>query len=170
MEMNQNHYQYKRYHAPRYNGGYQQSYPGPVPFTPYVPPQGYGYQQFEPVGQNPYGSGGGYPHQLPGYQSYSPHQSAYQNQFFQNPLQPEEKTYSQQQGGYNEYPGMTNPYPKGSFMVKPPSSGVGTIMNSFKSQDGSLDFNKMMNTAGQMMSAMNQVSSMFKGLGGMFKV
>ncbi|AEH53575.1 conserved hypothetical protein [Heyndrickxia coagulans 2-6] len=41
-------------------------------------------------------------------------------------------------------------------------------MNSFKSQDGSIDFNKMVNTAGQMINAINQVSSMVKGLGGLF--
>jgi hypothetical protein len=168
MEMN--HYNYKRYPASPNHGGYQQNYPGPAPYSPYAPPQGYGYQQFGTAGQNPYGNGGGYQPQMPGYQTYPGQQSAYQNQFFQNPLQPDENTYYQQQGGYNEYPGMTNPYPKGSFMVKPPSSGVGTIMNSFKSQDGSLDFNKMMNTTGQMMNALNQVSSMVKGLGGMFKL
>ncbi|WP_456274272.1 YppG family protein [Bacillus sp. AK031] len=165
-----NHYNNKRYPAPRYNGGFQQSYSGPVPYSPYGTPQGYGHQQFGFPGQSPYGNGGSYQPQMPGYQTNPGQQSAYQNQFFQNPLQPEENTYYQQQGGYNEYPGMTNPYPQGSFMVKPPSSGVGTIMNSFKSQDGSLDFNKMMNTTGQMMNALNQVSSMVKGLGGMFKL
>ncbi|WP_430755266.1 YppG family protein [Niallia circulans] len=43
-------------------------------------------------------------------------------------------------------------------------------MNSFKSQDGSLDFNKMMDTAGMMMNAMNQVTGLVKGVGGIFKV
>ncbi|WP_262380822.1 YppG family protein [Bacillus infantis] len=88
---------------------------------------------------------------------------------FQNPLQQEE-AYQQPQSQQpsNPYPFM-NPYPKQSFMAKQPS-GVQSIMNSFKGQDGSLDFNKMMNTAGQMMSAVNQVSSMVKGLGGIFKV
>jgi hypothetical protein len=88
---------------------------------------------------------------------------------FQNPLQQEE-AYQQpsSQQPNNPYPYM-NPYPKQSFMAKQPS-GVQSIMNSFKGQDGSVDFNKMMNTAGQMMSAVNQVSSMVKGLGGIFKV
>ncbi|QJX62722.1 hypothetical protein HLK66_14400 [Niallia circulans] len=45
-----------------------------------------------------------------------------------------------------------------------------SIMNSFKSQDGSLDFNKMMDTAGMMMNAMNQVTGLVKGVGGIFKV
>ncbi|WP_052302404.1 YppG family protein [Bacillus sp. SG-1] len=144
----------------RYNG-YQTNYQGmnPQPYQqqmPYAPPIPYGYS--------------GYPNQQGNYNLYPQQQPAYNNQYFQNPLQPEEANYYPQQGSYNEYQGMTNPYPKGSFMVKPPASGVGTIMNSFKSQDGSLDFNKMVNTAGQMMNAMNQVSSMVKGLGGMFKV
>jgi len=61
-----------------------------------------------------------------------------------------------------------NPYPKQSFIPKQPS-GVQSIMNSFKAQDGSLDLNKMVDTAGQMMSAVTQVSSMVKGIGGIFK-
>ena len=163
-----NYYYHRRFPAAQFNGGYQQNFPGPVPFSPYGPPQS--YQQMQPAPQIPYGyGGGGYSNQMQSYDMYGG-QQAYQNQFFQNPLQPEENQYYQQQGGYNEYPGMTNPYPKGSFMVKPSSSGMGTIMNSFKSQDGSLDFNKMMNTAGQMMGAVNQVSSMVKGLGGIFKI
>ncbi len=44
------------------------------------------------------------------------------------------------------------------------------ILNSFKSQDGTVDINKMVNTAGQMMNAVTQVSSLVKGFGGMFKV
>jgi hypothetical protein len=54
-------------------------------------------------------------------------------------------------------------------MPKQPG-GMNSLMNSFKSQDGSVDFNKMMNTAGQMMNAVTQVTSLVKGLGGMFKV
>ena len=61
-----------------------------------------------------------------------------------------------------------NPYPKQSFLPKQPS-GVQSIMNSFKSQDGSLDLNKMMDTAGSMVNAVSQVSSMVKGLGGIIK-
>ena len=67
----------------------------------------------------------------------------------------------------NGYPYM-NPYPKGIFLSKQPS-GVKTVLNSFKSQDGSLDINKMVDTAGQMMNAVSQVSSVVKGFGGMFK-
>ncbi|MEI5907236.1 YppG family protein [Bacillus spongiae] len=96
-------------------------------------------------------------------------QSPYQHQqseFFQNPLQQEEEYY---------YPtprprpqGFANPYPKGSFAIKNQQGGVNSIMNSFKGKDGSLDLNKMVNTAGQMMGAMNQVSALVKGFGSIF--
>ncbi|WP_409251140.1 YppG family protein [Bacillus sp. SCS-153A] len=151
---------YRRSPVPRYNG-YQTNYQG------WNPQQ---LQQMPYASQVPYGYGpAGYPNQQGNYNFYS-QPPVYSHQYFQNPLQPEEPSYYPQQPGYNNYHGMTNPYPKGSFMVKPQSSGMGTIMNSFKSQDGSLDFNKMVNTAGQMMNAVSQVSSMVKGLGGMFKV
>lgn len=100
------------------------------------------------------------------------HQNApnnYAQNVFQNPLEPEHDQFSMNsQQSFSPNPYM-NPYPKQSFIPKQPS-GVQSIINSFKSQDGSLDFNKMMNTAGSMMSAVNQVSSMVKGLGGMIKL
>ena len=67
----------------------------------------------------------------------------------------------------NGYP-MMNPYPKQNGNIKQPG-GVQSILNSFKSQDGTVDVNKMVNTAGQMMNAVSQVSSIVKGFGGMFK-
>jgi hypothetical protein len=161
-----NHYINRRFSTTRFNG-YPAGYPGSMPISPYQNGQQYQQMQYGPPA--PYSPAPDYMNQQGHYGLYS-QPSPYSHQYFQNPLQPEETSYYTQQGGYNEYQGMTNPYPKGSFMVKPQSSGVGTIMKSFKSQDGSLDFNKMMNTAGQMMSAVNQVSSMVKGLGGMFKV
>ena len=90
---------------------------------------------------------------------------------FQNPLQPHEQTQSyyypnSQTNPANYYP---NPYPQQSFNQKQ-SKGINSVMNSFKAQDGSVDINKMINTAGQMMNAVSQVSSMVKGLGGMLKV
>ena len=95
----------------------------------------------------------------------------YSLNIFQNPLQP----LDQPQPYYypnpvnnvaNIYP---NQYPKNAFNVKQPS-GISSVMNSFKAQDGSVDINKMINTAGQMMNAVSQVSSMVKGLGGVLKV
>lgn len=98
------------------------------------------------------------------YQQMNQHQM---NPYFENPLQ--QKEYNPYQKKAMEQQAYANPYPKASFMAKPSSGGVSSIMNSFKSQDGSLDFNKMMNTTGQMMGAINQVSSLVKGLGGIFK-
>lgn len=87
---------------------------------------------------------------------------------FENPLQPQDEA---PYGGYYQpempYQNM-NPYPQQAYLPKQPG-GFHSIMNSFKSQDGNLDINKMVDTAGQMMSAVTQVSSMVKGLGGILK-
>ncbi|MDQ0197552.1 YppG family protein [Neobacillus ginsengisoli] len=145
----------------------------PYPFQPPQPTYDWNlYQQ-----QNPY-----YPQQYQPYgQNYQPgpavQSGAYSNQqfqqkdsqfLFQNPLQPQEEMVQQNQYmPLNGYP-MMNPYPKQNAIPKQ-AGGMQSFMNSFKSQDGSVDFNKMMNTAGQMMNAVNQVSSLVKGFGGMFK-
>lgn len=89
---------------------------------------------------------------------------------FENPLQSQTENpyggyYPQQEMPYQNM----NPYPQQAFLPKQPG-GFQSIMNSFKSQDGNLDLNKMVDTAGQMMSAVTQVSSMVKGLGGILKV
>jgi hypothetical protein len=98
-------------------------------------------------------------------QSFSKKDSQF---LFQNPLQPQEEMVQMQQYmPMNGYP-MMNPYPKQSAMPKQ-KGGVQTFMNSFKSQDGTVDVSKMVNTAGQMMNAVSQVSSLVKGFGGFFK-
>ncbi|WP_071395551.1 YppG family protein [Bacillus tuaregi] len=103
-----------------------------------------------------------------GYLQPQPSQPSYSSTVFHNPLQEKEEAYmSLQQPQQNGYPYM-NPYPKGSFLTKPPS-GMKTVLNSFKAQDGTLDINKMVDTAGQMINAVSQVSSVVKGFGGMFK-
>ena len=106
--------------------------------------------------------------QMPMYQQQS--NQSYAQAVFQNPLiQPKNPSAQKQQTNTsNGYPYM-NPYPKASFLTKPPS-GMKSVLNSFKSQDGSLDINKMVDTAGQMVNAVSQVSSVVKGFGGMFKV
>jgi hypothetical protein len=93
----------------------------------------------------------------------------FQGQGFDYPLQQPEISYHNQfaYGQYNQP--FSHPYPKQSAIPRPPT-GVKSIMNSFKTQDGTFDVNKMVDTAGQMMNAVTQVSSMVKGLGGMFKV
>lgn len=90
------------------------------------------------------------------------------HEVFQNPLQYYDDSYSSaatQQQPQN----YMNPYPKQSFIPQK-QGGMKNFMNSFKSQDGSLDFNKMMDTAGMMMNAMNQMTGLVKGVGGIFKV
>ncbi|PLT35260.1 spore coat protein [Bacillus sp. V5-8f] len=77
---------------------------------------------------------------------------------FENPLQPIQKRPPLQQA-------FANPYPSQQFMKQPPS-GFQSILNQFKTQDGSIDVNKMMNTAGQMMNTFSQMSSIVKGFGG----
>jgi hypothetical protein len=141
-------------------------------------PQQYGNQYWNPMPgnwQNQYMNQGiqntpyiqGNPQWNQPYQTADP-KSNYSKMLFQNPLQPEDDPiygYYSQQADYQNY----NPYPQYAFMPKQPS-GLQSIMNSFKSQEGNLDINKMVDTAGQMMNAVNQVSSLVKGLGGMFKV
>ncbi|MCE4047252.1 MULTISPECIES: YppG family protein [Bacillaceae] len=104
-------------------------------------------------------------------QSYFHPQNAYKpntQNVFQNPLHQQEEMYQpmMQQSMHQQY---MNPYPKQSFNQKKQGNFKG-FMNSFKSQDGSLDFNKMLDTAGMMMNAMNQVTGVVKGVGGIFKV
>jgi YppG-like protein len=145
----------------------QQAYYGGMP--PYLP----AFQQqpsYHAIGYNMQNySGIGYPGEGQNY--VHNHQSMMYNNanIFQNPLDmPQENSYQNQQYNMQQNTYM-NPYPKQSFLQKKPS-GVQSIMNSFKGQDGSLDFNKMMDTAGSMMNAFSQVSNMVKGVGGMFKV
>ncbi|WP_256218256.1 YppG family protein [Bacillus sp. MUM 116] len=139
---------------------------------PYPPPiQNYDWNQYQQ--QNPYlpkmvaqnYNQGMFQQQMPiSNQQFSQKDSQF---LFQNPLQPQEKKVPNQYMPMNGYP-MMNPYPKQNMLPKQPG-GMKSIMNSFKSQDGTVDLNKMMNTAGQMVNAVNQVSTLVKGLGGMFK-
>ena len=81
---------------------------------------------------------------------------------FDNPLQPQVKRPPQQQ--------FANPYPKQQFMQKAQPSGFQSVLNQFKTQDGSVDVTKMMNTAGQMVNTFSQMTSVVKGVGGLFKL
>ncbi|MEH7500861.1 YppG family protein [Neobacillus drentensis] len=156
----------------------QQLFNSNQPFHFQAQPQNYDWTAYQqPNHQIPYYSQPYQPYEQnyqPGYGSQS---MSYQNQpfqqkdsqfLFQNPLQPQDEMVQKPQYmPINGYPVM-NPYPKQSAIPKQPG-GVQTFMNSFKSQDGSVDLNKMVNTAGQMMNAVNQVSSLVKGFGGIFK-
>ncbi|WP_170007434.1 YppG family protein [Bacillus fonticola] len=96
---------------------------------------------------------------------YAPNEGLYQN-----PLSSKKSTHNQPPPQQQPSPYL-HPYPPYNQPQQAnKGGGKGGLMSSFKNQEGTVDFNKMMDTAGQMMNAMNQVSGMVKGLGGMFKV
>jgi hypothetical protein len=150
--------------------GRNQQYPYPAPpqnfdWNAYQQQGSYYPNQFQPYGQNPQP---GYIQANLAYPNHSYPQK--DTQFlFQNPLQPQNDKGQKAYMPMNGYP-MMNPYPKQQSIIPKQPGGMQSFMNSFKSQDGSVDFNKMMNTAGQMMNAVNQVTSLVKGFGGFFKV
>lgn len=61
------------------------------------------------------------------------------------------------------------PYAPSGPVLKPPASGLPSIMSQFKNSDGTYDINKMMNTMGQMIQTVNQIGGVLKGLVGAFK-
>ncbi|MBO1000092.1 hypothetical protein IOC57_20425 [Bacillus sp. SD075] len=140
-------------------GGYMTPYHDPYQQAAYHPFQQI-QQQPMPVGAYP-----GSSVMQPMSQMHPIHSNQQPQAFspFANPLQPAKRPPQSQQQAHN-------PYPKQQFMQKPQPSGFKSVMNQFKTQDGSMDITKMMNTAGQMMNTVSQVSSMVKGVGGFFKV
>lgn len=112
-----------------------------------------------------------------------------QNSFYPNGNQPYANPYQSYQPGWQNqgyYPNgspqqgiQPNPFQANPFVQQPllpntmqnkQNSGFNNVLNQFKSQNGSVDINKMMNTAGQVVSAVNQFSGIIKGIGGIFKV
>ncbi|AXI39972.1 hypothetical protein CX649_10145 [Bacillaceae bacterium ZC4] len=65
----------------------------------------------------------------------------------------------------NPYP---QPYPSTLPMMMPKGSNP-SLLSSFKKADGQMDFNKMIDTAGQVVQTMNQMSSLLKGVTQIFK-
>ncbi|WP_258535736.1 YppG family protein [Bacillus sp. 03113] len=151
-------YHFREQPYPGMGGMSYWSYQGQIPYSPYLQKEPFPQQS---IYQTPYQ----YPQNVNQYAFQSN-----QHSVFHNPLQPKEEPiqnkYQQEPVG-GGYPYM-NPYPKPSFLPKQPS-GMQSIMNSFKTQEGSFDFNKVMDTAGMMMNAVNQVSGLVKGFGGFFK-
>lgn len=159
---------------PNYWGGYPQQdmayYHQPIQPYPFQMEGASGYQKqvenhqgfnhYQPYPNQPM-TIGTYPGaMMPPYQSQP--QSPQPFNPFENPLQPQVKRPPQQT--------FANPYPKQQFMQKPQPSGIQSVLNQFKTQDGSMDVTKMMNTAGQMVNTVSQMSSVFKGVGGLFKL
>ncbi|MED4462833.1 YppG family protein [Metabacillus fastidiosus] len=122
---------------------------------PYLRYEPYPYYK-RPVVQNGYmpyfGNNFGQPYHP--YEQYQPINAAYQ-------------PYSSGTGQM-DFP-YANPYPKRPHVAKQQPSGIQTVMSQFKKKDGQYDINKMMDTAGQVMSAANQMGSLFKGVTSMFK-
>ncbi|MCP8968796.1 YppG family protein [Ectobacillus ponti] len=116
------------------------------------PPVMYNMHPFEPF----------YPTQ-PNY--FQPFQLSFMNGHAQQPaFYPPKPPAQTMNPGFNPY----TPYPamnKQNYMKKQQSPG---IMSQFKTSDGNYDIPKMMNTAGQMMNAMNQVTGLLKQVGGFF--
>ena len=160
---------------PNYWGGYSEgmqyhaqsmpSYPFHVAGDSVMQPyQHSGIQQepysFQPYPQQPMNIGGAQTPQGATMSSYSPTSQSFNP--FDNPLQPQIKR--------PPYQAFSNPYPKQQFMQKAQPSGFQSVLNQFKTQDGSVDITKMMNTAGQMVNTFTQMSSVFKGVGSLFKI
>ncbi|MEK4632871.1 YppG family protein [Bacillus velezensis] len=112
-------------------------------------------QQIQPLQPPPYQQQGQYPQQFYPNQEYG---------HMQQPFAPPPPQAAMPGG----QPGFVNPYP----VPRPnqqQSSQFSGILSQFKKTNGQFDFNKMMDTTGQMVSAVNQVGSLVKGLTSIFK-
>lgn len=161
-----------------YVNGYHMQQPSYPPHPQYVQVPGqHATGHMSQHGQQPYQVGAYHPfmqHPQPS-EPVSGFYGQHPMQFYQQPVQginpfenPLSKTKTKN-GQMNNAQAGSNPYPKQQFMQKQQPTGVQSMLNQFKTQDGSMDLNKMVNTAGQMMNTVNQVSSMIKGVGGIFK-
>lgn len=145
---------------------------GTLPTQPlyYMPP--YANNMYENQHSNMYISGRIHP-KVPFYPNLNPYMQ-YNNEpalspgheLFQNPLQPDDDYYY---GQFNPNVAKYHPYPKPTNFPNQKGGQLSAILNSFKSQNGTFDVNKMVNTTGQLVNAISQVSNMAKGLGGIFK-
>ncbi|WP_426553133.1 YppG family protein [Bacillus velezensis] len=112
-------------------------------------------QQIQPLQPPPYHQQGQYPQQFYPNQEYG---------HVQQPVCSPSSSGSHARG----QPGFVNPYP----VPRPnqqQSSQFSGILSQFKKTNGQFDFNKMIDTTGQMVSAVNQVGSLVKGLTNIFK-
>jgi hypothetical protein len=154
-KLNQHYPIYHRRPRRRQNGYYQ-------PFSPINPFEEQSFQQF---GQNEHPSIYQQPYQN---QYQQPYQQIYQ-QPYQSSFQPYYGNSSGNMNGQFVNTPYSTPYPKPAPNFKQQTSGFQTVISQFKKSDGQLDVNKMMDTAGQMMSAVNQMGGLFKGVTSMFK-
>ncbi|MFS0863357.1 YppG family protein [Fredinandcohnia sp. 179-A 10B2 NHS] len=104
----------------------------------------------------------------PNYQHFTNGYLPYPNNFTAFPQVPFQPNSFQGHMQYSPYP---TPYPmQQGIPTKQEQKAVQGILSQFKKKDGTYDINKMMDTAGQMMGAVNQVNSIVKGLTKTFKV
>ncbi|AME08386.1 YppG family protein [Bacillus siamensis] len=127
--------------------------PNQQPMQP-LQPQPYP-QQIQPLQPPPYHQQGQFPPQFYPNQEYGHMQQPY------TPAPP-------QAGMPGGPPGFVNPYPVPRPNQQQPSQFSG-ILSQFKKTNGQFDFNKMIDTTGQMVSAVNQVGSLVKGFTSIFK-
>ncbi|WLR43696.1 YppG family protein [Bacillus carboniphilus] len=119
---------------------------------------------------------GGYPYyQQPSHPQWYGNQQAYypnfpqQTQMNPNPY-PTQQNYFYPTALQGQSPYQAaNPYPRPLPYSPAKNGGFNTVLSQFKNKEGNLDYNKMMNTAGQMVNTMNQVGSLVKGFGSIFK-
>lgn len=146
---------------PYFNRRSQRRQNGYFQTNPYYDQQSFGYQNQQQYMNTMFSQP---------FENYQLHQNGYQQNY-----QPFQQPYPN--GGYsgnlnsnylnNPYP---TPYPKPMpYFKQPQANGFQNVLSQFKKSDGQLDFNKMMDTAGQMMSAVNQMGGLFKGVTSMFK-
>ncbi|MEC1260576.1 YppG family protein [Bacillus swezeyi] len=131
--------------------GPQASYPAYPEFQMNQPVQHYYSQEQAPVQRPP-------AYQQPFEQNVDPF-SAYQ--------QPVHQPVQQHMQPFHPFP-YPNPYPSPRPNLHQPAQ-FQSFLSQFKKKNGQLDFSKMMDTAGQMMSTVNQVGSLAKGFIGFFK-
>ncbi len=94
---------------------------------------------------------------------FQPFQLSFMNGMSQPTFYPPQSPMMPQMNPYTMYP-ATN---KQNYKKQSQGQTAG-LMSQFKTADGNYDINKMMNTAGQMMNAMNQVTGIVKQVGGFF--
>lgn len=123
-----------------------------------VKPYGFSWPFYGQPSYQQYYGGGGYQSQ---WNAYYPHSYMHSNMNSYPGYSP----YGYQTAHQTPY---QTPYPIG--MGQNQQKGGGNILNQFKKKDGTYDINKMMDTAGQMVGAVNQVNSIVKGLTKTFKV
>lgn len=71
---------------------------------------------------------------------------------------------------YITYPQYPTPYPISPLnKFQQQKAGVPSVLAQYKNEDGTYNINKMMDTAGQMVGTVNQITSIVKGLSKTFK-